>query len=211
MFFYLFIYLCVCVWQISPPEPVLRRLFLFHPEYPTILQELTSTTDTALTATGTKAPFWIVCVWEKEITLTPAALHSLAVSYDEEQKDVSYVVVVSRPVSGLGPGVQLVKSVSVRASLTRAATVRLSDDSRAHTAFQIDKFFKTLSFRRQVRSTPSSQAPPLKWSPAHSRRCRWNTSVMKLIMFCFPIAVRRWWIRMRMRIRMFTLLHIYLH
>ncbi|KAF5891635.1 protein FAM, partial [Clarias magur] len=110
------------ITKMNPPEPVLRRLFLFHPEYPTILQELTSTTDTALTAT---------------------------VSYDEEQKDVSYVVVVSRPVSGLGPGVQLVKSVSVRASLSRAATVRLSDDSRTHTAFQINKFFRTLSFRRQ--------------------------------------------------------------
>ncbi|XP_060760153.1 protein FAM234B isoform X2 [Neoarius graeffei] len=110
------------VTKVSPPEPVLRRLFLLHPAYPTILQELTSTTDTALTAT---------------------------VSYVDEQKDVSYMVVVSRPVSGLGPGAQLVKSVSVRASLSSATTVRLSDDTRTHTAFQINKFFRTLSFRRQ--------------------------------------------------------------
>ncbi|XP_027032080.2 protein FAM234B [Tachysurus fulvidraco] len=112
------------VTKVSPPEPFLRRLFLLHPAYPTILQELTSTTDTALTS---------------------------AVSYDDEQKDVSYVVVVSRPVSGLGPGVQLVKSVSVSASLTSATTVRLSDDThtRAHTTFQINKFFRSLAFRRQ--------------------------------------------------------------
>ncbi|KAG7326056.1 hypothetical protein KOW79_010981 [Hemibagrus wyckioides] len=112
------------VTKVSPPEPFLRRLFLLHPAYPTILQELTSTTDTALTA---------------------------AVSYDDEQKDVSYVMVVSRPVSGLGPGAQLVKSVSVSASLTGAATVRLSDDthSHTHTAFQINKFFRSLTFRRQ--------------------------------------------------------------
>ncbi|KAB5517581.1 hypothetical protein PHYPO_G00168790 [Pangasianodon hypophthalmus] len=77
------------VTKVSPPEPVLRRLFLLHPAYPTILQELTSTTDTALTAT---------------------------VSYDDEQKDVSYVVVVSRPVSGPGPGAQLVKSASTSSS-----------------------------------------------------------------------------------------------
>ncbi|KAF7686538.1 protein FAM234B [Silurus meridionalis] len=114
------------ITKVNPPEPVLRRLFLLHPAYPTILQELLSTTDTALTAT---------------------------VSYDDEQKDVSYVVVVSRPVSGLGPGPQLVKSVSVRASLTTASTVRLSEDPRSHThthtAFQINKFFRSLSFRRQ--------------------------------------------------------------
>ncbi|KAF4080909.1 hypothetical protein AMELA_G00176480 [Ameiurus melas] len=110
------------VTKVSPPEPVLRRLFLLHPAYPTILQELTSTTDTALTAT---------------------------VSYDDEQKDVSYVVVVSRPVSGLGPGAQLVKSVSVRSSLSKATTVRLSDDTHTHTAFQINKFFRSLSFRHQ--------------------------------------------------------------
>ncbi|MCJ8749380.1 hypothetical protein PDJAM_G00175510 [Pangasius djambal] len=72
-------------------------------------------------------------------------------SYDDEQKDVSYVVVVSRPVSGPGPGAQLVKSVSVRASLSSATAVRLSDDThtRTHTAFQINSFFRSLSFRRQ--------------------------------------------------------------
>ncbi|KAK2864908.1 hypothetical protein Q7C36_004062 [Tachysurus vachellii] len=83
------------VTKVSPPEPFLRRLFLLHPAYPTILQELTSTTDTALTS---------------------------AVSYDDEQKDVSYVVVVSRPVSGLGPGVQLVKSTPVRSCRTQIRT-----------------------------------------------------------------------------------------
>ncbi|KAL7829932.1 hypothetical protein AOLI_G00308170 [Acnodon oligacanthus] len=112
--------------KVSTSEPVLRRLFLLHPAYPTILQQLISTTDTALTAT---------------------------VSYQEVHKDASYVVVLSRPVSGLGLGAQVVKSLSVRASLTSALTVHLGQDSKASgpltpTAFQINKFFKQLSFRQ---------------------------------------------------------------
>ncbi|XP_066530545.1 protein FAM234B isoform X2 [Hoplias malabaricus] len=115
------------VTKVSTPEPVLRRLFLLHPAYPTILQQLMSTTDTALTA---------------------------IVSYQEVQKDSSYVVVLSRPVSGLGLGAQVVKSLSVKAALTSALTVRLGQDSKSSapltpTDFQINKFFRQLSFRQQ--------------------------------------------------------------
>uniref|UniRef100_A0A8B9H8B5 Family with sequence similarity 234 member B n=1 Tax=Astyanax mexicanus TaxID=7994 RepID=A0A8B9H8B5_ASTMX len=114
--------------KVSTPEPIVRRLFLLHPAYPTVLQQLISTTDTALTA---------------------------IVSYQDIQKDSSYVVVLSRPVSGLGPGAMVVKSVSVRASLATALTIQLEQDNKAagssHTpsAFQINKFFKQLSFRQQ--------------------------------------------------------------
>uniref|UniRef100_A0A8C1NHX6 Family with sequence similarity 234 member B n=1 Tax=Cyprinus carpio TaxID=7962 RepID=A0A8C1NHX6_CYPCA len=37
-------------------EPVLRKLFLLHPNYPTILLELSSTTDTVLSAAGEPHP-----------------------------------------------------------------------------------------------------------------------------------------------------------
>lgn len=48
---------CVCVPQAAAAaEPVLRKLFLFHPYYPTILLQLSSTTDTVLTATGETRP-----------------------------------------------------------------------------------------------------------------------------------------------------------
>lgn len=45
---------CVCVPQVA--EPVLRKLFLLHPNYPTILLELSSTTDTVLSAAGEPHP-----------------------------------------------------------------------------------------------------------------------------------------------------------
>uniref|UniRef100_A0A4W4FAK6 Family with sequence similarity 234 member B n=1 Tax=Electrophorus electricus TaxID=8005 RepID=A0A4W4FAK6_ELEEL len=109
------------ITKVNTPEPVFRKLFLLHPDYPRILQQLISTTDTALTAT---------------------------VSYQELQKDASYLVVLSRPVSGLGPGAQVVKSLSVRASLAGAFTLHLEGDNRAST-FQINKFFRGLSFRQQ--------------------------------------------------------------
>ncbi|KAI4893515.1 hypothetical protein NFI96_020876, partial [Prochilodus magdalenae] len=110
----------------STPEPVLRKLFLLHPAYPTILMQLISTTDTALTAT---------------------------VSYHDVKKDSNYVVVLSRPVSGLGLGAQVVKSLSVKVSLTSALIVHLGQDGKASdphtpTTFHINKFFKQLSFRQ---------------------------------------------------------------
>ncbi|XP_030649123.1 protein FAM234B [Chanos chanos] len=112
----------------SSAEPVLRRLFLLHPAYPTILLQLTSTTDTVLTS---------------------------AVSYDEQDKDASYLTVSSRPTSGLGPEARVVRSLSLRASIAGAQTVRLGEESKPGagplrpSAFEINKFFRHLSFKRQ--------------------------------------------------------------
>lgn len=40
--------------QVAPvvAEPLIRRLFLLHPAYPTVLLELTNTTDTIVTSAG---------------------------------------------------------------------------------------------------------------------------------------------------------------
>ncbi|XP_067236981.1 protein FAM234B isoform X2 [Chanodichthys erythropterus] len=107
-------------------EPVLRKLFLFHPYYPTILLQLSSTTDTVLTAT---------------------------VSYQPQQKDASYISVSSRPTSGRRPAAQLLKSLSLRAAIAAAQIVQLPDASRdagsaKPAAFHINKFFRRLSFKQ---------------------------------------------------------------
>ncbi|XP_071028231.1 protein FAM234B-like isoform X1 [Oncorhynchus clarkii lewisi] len=105
--------------------PVIRKLFMLHPAYPTILLELASTTDTILTA---------------------------AVSYQEPQKDASYITVSSRPTSGLGPGSRVVKSMSLRAAITAGQIVRLGESSIAGVpvrpgVFEINKFFRRLTFK----------------------------------------------------------------
>ncbi|KAK2917188.1 hypothetical protein Q8A67_001562 [Cirrhinus molitorella] len=104
-------------------EPVLRKLFLFHPFYPTILLQLSSTTDTVLTAT---------------------------VSYQAQQKDASYISVSSRPSSGRALGAQMLKTLSLRAAIAEAQIVRLTDASRDGklSAFHINKFFRRLAFRQ---------------------------------------------------------------
>ncbi|XP_051741736.1 protein FAM234B-like [Ctenopharyngodon idella] len=107
-------------------EPVLRKLFLFHPYYPTILLQLSSTTDTVLTAT---------------------------VSYQPQQKDASYISVSSRPTSGRRPAAQLLKSLSLRAAIAAAQIVQLPDASRdagsaKPAAFHVSKFFRRLSFKQ---------------------------------------------------------------
>ncbi|XP_031690168.1 protein FAM234B [Oncorhynchus kisutch] len=105
--------------------PVIRKLYMLHPAYPTILLELASTTDTILTA---------------------------AVSYQEPQKDASYITVSSRPTSGLGPGSRVVKSTSLRAAITAGQIVRLGESSTAGVpvrpgVFEINKFFRRLTFK----------------------------------------------------------------
>ncbi|XP_050960596.1 protein FAM234B [Labeo rohita] len=104
-------------------EPVLRKLFLFHPYYPTILLQLSSTTDTVLTAT---------------------------VSYQAQQKDASYISVSSRPSSGRALGAQMLKTLSLRAAIADAQIVRLTDAGRDDklSAFHINKFFRRLVFRQ---------------------------------------------------------------
>nr|XP_023685693.1 protein FAM234B-like [Paramormyrops kingsleyae] len=110
----------------SPADPVLRKLYLLHPAYPTILAELTSTTDTILTA---------------------------AVSYQEQQKDASYVTVSSRhPPADPKPDAQVVKRMRVKALITDGRTLRLGEPRHTGQSlrpgdFEINKFFRQLSFR----------------------------------------------------------------
>ncbi|XP_010894999.2 protein FAM234B isoform X2 [Esox lucius] len=111
---------------VSPAMPVIRKLFMLHPAYPTVLLELVSTTDTILTA---------------------------AVSYMEQQKDASYITVSSRPTSGLGPGSRVVKSMSLRAAIAAGQIVRLGESNTAGGpvrpgVFEINKFFRRLAFKQ---------------------------------------------------------------
>nr|XP_055051121.1 protein FAM234B isoform X1 [Misgurnus anguillicaudatus] len=115
------------VTKAAAGEPFLRRLFLLHPNYPMTLLELSNTTDTILTAT---------------------------VSYEQQQKDASYISVSSRPTSGLGPGAQLVKSLSIKTAIAAGQMIDLEDVNRDGnsvriTVFHINSFFKRLSFKQQ--------------------------------------------------------------
>ncbi|XP_039978873.1 protein FAM234B [Xiphias gladius] len=112
---------------IAAVEPLIRKLFLLHPAYPTILLELTSTTETAVTS---------------------------AVSYQEHQKDASYITVSSRPTPDSGPSARIVKSMSLRAAITKGQTVRLGESNKTGApvkpgVFEVNKFFRRLSFKRQ--------------------------------------------------------------
>ncbi|KAM3864403.1 protein FAM234B [Diretmus argenteus] len=114
---------------VAAAEPLIRKLFLLHPAYPTVLLQLTSTTDTAVTS---------------------------AVSYQEHQKDASYISVSSRPTTNSEHGVRIVKSLSVRAAITKGQIKRLGDGSKAAgpvkpTLFEVNKFFRRLSFKHQAR------------------------------------------------------------
>uniref|UniRef100_A0A8D3C2Z2 Family with sequence similarity 234 member B n=1 Tax=Scophthalmus maximus TaxID=52904 RepID=A0A8D3C2Z2_SCOMX len=116
---------------VAAAEPLIRKLFLLHPAYPTILLELTSTTDTTVTS---------------------------AVSYEEHQKDASYITVSSRPTPDSGPSARIVKSMSLRAAITKGQIVRLGESNKTGAqikpgVFEVNKFFRRLSFRRQVRET----------------------------------------------------------
>uniref|UniRef100_A0A667X5P0 Family with sequence similarity 234 member B n=1 Tax=Myripristis murdjan TaxID=586833 RepID=A0A667X5P0_9TELE len=114
---------------VAAAEPLIRNLFLLHPAYPTILLQLTSTTDTAVTS---------------------------AVSYQEHQKDASYITVSSRPTPESEPGARIVKSLSLRAAITKGQIVRLGESSKSGGpvkpgVFEVNKFFRRLSFKHQVR------------------------------------------------------------
>ncbi|XP_054463819.1 protein FAM234B [Anoplopoma fimbria] len=108
-------------------EPLIRKLFLLHPAHPTILLELTSTTDTAVTS---------------------------AVSYQERQKDASYITVSSRPTPDSEPGARIVKSMSLRAAITKGQIVRVEESNKSGGpvkpgVFEVNKFFRGLSFKHQ--------------------------------------------------------------
>ncbi|XP_061702307.1 protein FAM234B [Syngnathoides biaculeatus] len=108
-------------------EPVIRKLFLLHPAYPTVLLELASTTDTAVAA---------------------------AVSYEERQKDASYITVSSRPTPDSEPAAHIVKNMRLRAAIAKGQMVTLGERNNTGTAlkhdmFELDEFYRHLFFKRQ--------------------------------------------------------------
>ncbi|XP_060946551.1 protein FAM234B [Limanda limanda] len=112
---------------VAPGEPLIRKLFLLHPMYPTVLLELASTTDTTVAS---------------------------AVSYQEQQKDATYITVSSRPTPDSEPMARIVKSMSLRAAIVKAQIVRLGERNKTGTpvkpgALEVNKFFRRLSFKRQ--------------------------------------------------------------
>lgn len=112
---------------VAAAQPLIRKLFLLHPAYPTVLLELSSTTDTAVTS---------------------------AVSYQEHQKDATYITVSSRPTPNSQPSARIVKSMSLRAAITKGQIVRLGEGSKTGGplkpgAFEVSKFFRRLTFRHQ--------------------------------------------------------------
>ncbi|KAE8282901.1 Protein FAM234B [Larimichthys crocea] len=112
---------------IAAAQPLIRKLFLLHPAYPSILLELTSTTDTAVTS---------------------------AVSYQERQKDATYITVSSRPTLDSEPGARIVKSMSLRAAIAKGQIVRLKESDKAgepvkSSTSEVKKFFRRLSFKHQ--------------------------------------------------------------
>ncbi|XP_057717584.1 protein FAM234B [Corythoichthys intestinalis] len=112
---------------VAAAEPVIRKLFLLHPAYPTILLELASTTDTAVAA---------------------------AVSYEERQKDATYITVSSRPTPDSAPGARIVKSMRLRAAIAKGQIVPLGQSNKTGTdlkpdMFELNMFYGHLFFKQQ--------------------------------------------------------------
>ncbi|KAM4716461.1 protein FAM234B [Anableps anableps] len=112
---------------VAAAEPLIRKLFLMHPAYPTVLLQLSSTTDTALTS---------------------------AVSYLEHLKDATYITVSSRPTPDSEPGAQIVKSMSLRAAIKRGQVIQLGANEKSEAAakrgaLEVNTFFRRLSFKLQ--------------------------------------------------------------
>ncbi|XP_061567373.1 protein FAM234B [Cololabis saira] len=111
---------------VSAAVPLIRKLFLMHPAYPTVLLELASTTDTAVTS---------------------------AVSYQEHQKDATYITVSSRPTPGSEPGSRILKSMSLKAAIAKGQIVRIGETDKTGGAvkpgvFEVNTFFRRLAFTR---------------------------------------------------------------
>ncbi|CAJ1075796.1 protein FAM234B [Xyrichtys novacula] len=111
----------------SAAQPLIRKLFLLHPAYPTILLELASTTDKAVTS---------------------------AVSYHEHQKDAYYIIVLLRPTPGSESHTQIVKSMSLRTAITKGKIVRLEESNKPGEpakpgTYELNKFFRRLTFKQQ--------------------------------------------------------------
>lgn len=78
------------------------------------------------------------------------------VSYEERQKDASYITVSSRPTPDSEPRARVVKSMSVRAAIGEGRIVRLDNKPGAAAkpgVFEVNKFFRGLTFKNQVRHT----------------------------------------------------------
>ncbi|CAL1588718.1 unnamed protein product [Knipowitschia caucasica] len=114
----------------APPgatgEPLIRKLFLLHPAYPTVLLELNSTTDTAVTS---------------------------AVTFDTQQEDASYITASSQPTPGSRPIACVVKIMSLKAAVAKANIVRLNqykapDGPMKPSAFEVNTFFRRIAFKR---------------------------------------------------------------
>lgn len=110
---------------ITAGEPLVRKLFLLHPLYPTILLELNSTTDTAVTS---------------------------AVTFDERHEDASYITVSSRLTPGSRPIACVVKSMGLKAAVSKGKIVRLTEDKNTEnpvkpSVFELNTFFRRLAFK----------------------------------------------------------------
>ncbi|XP_049601979.1 protein FAM234B [Syngnathus scovelli] len=110
---------------VTAAEPVIRKLFLLHPAYPTILMQLATTTDTAVAA---------------------------AVSYEKRQKDASYITVSPRPAPDSEPAARIVKSIRLRAAIAKGRVVTLGESLETGVTgkldtFELDKFYRHLFFK----------------------------------------------------------------
>lgn len=109
---------------VAAGEPLIRKLFLLHPAYPTILLELTNTTDTAITSA---------------VTI-------------EEQQDASYITLSARPTPGSKPIACVVKSTSLQDAITKGKIVRLNESNKTEkpvkpSPFEVNTFFRRLAFK----------------------------------------------------------------
>lgn len=81
-------------------------------------------------------------------------------SYQENQKDASYITISSRPTPISEPRAQIVKSMSLRAAISKSQIIRLGESSKTldpvkPSVFELNRFFRHLSFKNQVRKTES--------------------------------------------------------
>ena len=83
---------------------------------------------------------------------------SLTVSYQEHQKDATYITVSSRPTPGSEHGTRILKSMSLKAAIAKGQIVRIGETAKAGGAvkpgaFEVNTFFRRLAFTRQVRQS----------------------------------------------------------
>lgn len=79
----------------------------------------------------------------------------LKVSYQDRQKDATYMVVSLRPTPESRPGAWMVTSMSLRAAVAKGRLVRLQESNKTGELvqpdeFEANKFFRRLTFKHQV-------------------------------------------------------------